>query len=86
MDVTEEMIALAYRQSRSAHISNYLWMRGDMTNLPFHDESFNGSVTRYTFHHLENPLAALNEMARTTKKGGSIVILDATPISSKQDA
>jgi len=80
------MINLAFKESQALNIQNCLWMLGDMTNLPFHDESFDGVVTRYTFHHLQHPIQALNEMSRVTVKGGNIVVLDATPHIDKKDA
>lgn len=86
IDLTKEMINLAYKESQASNIQNCLWLIGDMTNLPFHDESFDGVVTRYTFHHLQHPIQALSEMIRVTVKGGHIVVLDATPHIDKKDA
>jgi SAM-dependent methyltransferase len=86
IDLTKGMIDLAYKESQASNIRNCLWMIGDMTNLPFHDESFDGVVTRYTFHHLQHPIQALTEMIRVTAKGGHIMVLDATPHKDKKDA
>ena len=86
LDLTNEMLRIAKEEAVKNAISNCKWVTGDMTNLPFENQSFDGAVTRYTFHHLQAPQEALRELARVTKKGSRIVVVDATPLPSKQAA
>jgi SAM-dependent methyltransferase len=43
-------------------------------------------MTRYSFHHLPRPIAALREMKRVCRRGGRVVVIDATPAPEKQAA
>ncbi|MCL4415182.1 MAG: methyltransferase domain-containing protein [Actinobacteria bacterium] len=49
----------------------------DSENLPFRKESFDVVFEKDMLHHTGNPIRALEEIKRITKKGGSIVILEA---------
>ena len=88
VDITSEMLKVARETAaKQPEISNKLsYVEGNMTALPFADNSFSAAVTRYTFHHLEHPAEALKEMARVVKPGGRIVVIDATPTAAKQAA
>lgn len=49
----------------------------DATRLPFEDETFDLSVSMSTFDHLPTPEArqgAVDEMARTTRSGGHVIV------------
>jgi SAM-dependent methyltransferase len=48
----------------------------DAHSLPFEPGSFDGAWADRTFQHLADPRAALNEMARTVKPGGRVVVAD----------
>jgi ubiquinone/menaquinone biosynthesis C-methylase UbiE len=52
------------------------FVEGDASHLPFPNESFGSIVSMNTFHHLENPDAVLNEMARLVRRDGKVVISD----------
>ncbi len=43
-------------------------LKADAYNLPFKDNSFDISFCSDLLHHLDNPLKALNEMTRVSKK------------------
>jgi len=60
------------------------WRIGDAAALPFEDERFDRVCTRYSFHHMPDPAAALTEMKRVCRAGGRIVVIDATPSPEKQ--
>lgn len=87
VDITTEMLRVAREKAKEdSSINEKLsYVEGNMYELPFDDCYFDGSLTRYTFHHLENPKKALQEMIRVTKKGGRIVVVDATPEAAKQN-
>ena len=42
--------------------------------------------SRFVFHHLQDPLAALKEMKRVCKPGGKIVVADMAPQPAKAAA
>jgi SAM-dependent methyltransferase len=48
----------------------------DAHSLPFEPESFDGAWADRTFQHLADPVAALKEMVRVVKHGGSVVVVD----------
>jgi SAM-dependent methyltransferase len=48
----------------------------DAHSLPFHAESFDGARADRTLQHVADPVAALGEMVRVVKPGGSIVVVD----------
>ena len=47
---------------------------GDMNKLPYKNNSFNGAILLDIVEHIENDLAAMSEISRVVKKGGSIII------------
>jgi SAM-dependent methyltransferase len=49
---------------------------GDAQRMPFDDESFDGAWADRTFQHLDDPAAALRELARVVKDGGVLVVAD----------
>jgi SAM-dependent methyltransferase len=49
---------------------------GSADRLPFAPASFDGCSSDRTFQHLADPERALTEMARVTRRGGSIVVAD----------
>lgn len=82
VDVTRAMIDEAGRRAGEAGLKNTRFIEGDIAALPFQDGAFDAAVSRYVFHHLENPLAVLREMARVTRPGGRVVICDASPAAA----
>jgi len=86
IDLTPAMIAQAQERQRSLKLTNLDWRVGDITQLPFADGSFDVVLTRYSFHHLTHPAAALREMKRVCRKGGRVAVIDATPTPETQAA
>lgn len=79
MDITPEMINRARELQEKLGINNITWDIGNAYSLPYDDNSFSMVVTRYSFHHLLRPEAALMEMIRACKPGGKIVVIDVAP-------
>ena len=65
VDLTPAMIAQARERQRSLKLDNIEWHVGDATRLPFADGEFDVVLTRYSFHHMPDPAAALREIAVT---------------------
>lgn len=86
IDLTPAMLDQARARQAQAGLANLDWRLGDATSLPFADESFDLVVTRYSFHHIRTPAAALAEMHRVCRRGGRILVVDATPTAATQAA
>lgn len=75
-DLTPAMLAQARERQRATGLTNLTWELGDATALPYADNTFDLVVTRYSFHHLLNPQAALAEMKRVCRPGGKVAVID----------
>jgi SAM-dependent methyltransferase len=86
VDLTPAMIDQARARQLSAGLEAMDWQVGDATALPFPDESFDLVVTRYSLHHIPEPARALAEMRRVCRRGGRILVADATPAPEVRQA
>jgi len=86
VDLTPTMIEQAKERQAALRLDNMRWEIADAYTLPFEDGSFDVVITRYSFHHLQEPARALMEMVRVCKVGGRIAVIDATPATEAQDA
>jgi ubiquinone/menaquinone biosynthesis C-methylase UbiE len=84
IDLTPAMVAQAKERQEAAGLTNVTWQVGNATDLPFADGSFDRVVTRYSFHHMPAPAAALAEMKRVCRPDGRVVVIDATPSPDTQ--
>ena len=86
IDLTPAMLDQARKTQAEQGLNNLTWHQGDVTSLPFPDGHFSIVSSRFAFHHLEQPLAALREMQRVCKPGGRVVVADMSPAPEKADA
>jgi len=86
IDLTPAMLDQARKTQAQQGLSNVTWQHGDVTALPFPDAHFSIVSSRFAFHHLLDPLAALTEMKRVCKPGGRIVVADMAPVAERADA
>jgi ubiquinone/menaquinone biosynthesis C-methylase UbiE len=86
IDLTPAMLDQARKTQAEQRLSNVSWQQGDVSALPFPDAHFSIVSSRFAFHHLLNPLAALKEMKRVCKPGGRVVVADMAPAADKADA
>jgi ubiquinone/menaquinone biosynthesis C-methylase UbiE/uncharacterized protein YciI len=49
---------------------------GDISRLDFDDATFDGVTSERVFQHLDSPTNAIAELARVTKPGGRLVVID----------
>ena len=77
MDITPAMLDRARQLAAEQGVRDVDWHQGDVYLLPYAAESFTIVVTRYSFHHLLDPAAALREIARVCAAKGRIVVVDA---------
>ena len=86
IDLTPAMIEQAKLLQQEKQLDNMSWKVGDVSNLPFYDNSFSIVVTRYSLHHILEPKKVLEEMKRVCIPGGKIMVIDVTPDKDKVDA
>ncbi|HEY6249283.1 MAG TPA: methyltransferase domain-containing protein [Candidatus Angelobacter sp.] len=86
VDITPAMLDQARKAQQEQGLTNVSWQSGDVLALPYPDHHFSIVVSRFAFHHLPEPLAALREMVRVSKPGGRIVVADMAPAANKADA
>lgn len=76
IDLTPAMLEQARKLQRSHGLDNLAWDLGDATALPYSNASFSIVTSRYAFHHLQDPGAALAEMVRVCSAGGTLAVMD----------
>jgi ubiquinone/menaquinone biosynthesis C-methylase UbiE len=86
VDLTPAMLDQARQRQRSLNLKDVVWQVADATRLPFAEGSFDVVLTRYSLHHMPDPLRALREMQRVCRKDGRVVVIDATPSADTQAA
>ena len=78
VDADAAMIAEADQRAEQAGCSAWCTHRqADATTLPLETGAFDASRSERLFQHLHTPALVLAEMARVTKPGGWVVVLDA---------
>lgn len=78
LDFSDKMLEIArFRlQKMAANSHNIQFLQGDAQQLPFPDGTFDAVTMGYGLRNLTNWQAGLGEMARVTRPGGRIVVLD----------
>lgn len=74
VDATEAMLDAGRSEAASDGVRNIEFVRGDALALP--PGPFDGVVTRFSFHHLEEPRRALEAMTSVCAPGGRIAVKD----------
>ena len=86
IDMTPAMLEQARKTQEEQGLKNVSWEQGDVYSLPFPPSQFSIVSSRFVFHHLQDPLAALKEMKRACKPGGKAVVADMAPLAEKAAA
>jgi demethylmenaquinone methyltransferase / 2-methoxy-6-polyprenyl-1,4-benzoquinol methylase len=71
LDFSERMLERARRKS-----SEIEWVRGDMLDLPFADESFDAATVGFGVRNVDDLERALRELRRVLRPGGRLAILE----------
>jgi ubiquinone/menaquinone biosynthesis C-methylase UbiE len=71
IDLTPTMIEKGKSLAASRKLRNTTFSVADVTSLPFPPASFSVVSSRYVFHHFQEPVRVLMEMARVCKPGGA---------------
>jgi SAM-dependent methyltransferase len=72
LDPVPELLELARERS----LPNTEFVEGDGTALPFPDGAFDLTGTHRTLHHVGRPDLVVAEMARVTRPGGHVFVVD----------
>ena len=72
LDPVPELLELA----RARALPNSEFVEGDGTALPFADGHFDLSGTHRTLHHVARPDGIVVELARVTRRGGHVLVVD----------
>ncbi len=76
IDMTPAMLERACALAAEKRLENVAWQQGDVRSLPWPDASFDIVVTRFSFHHFEEPLAVMREMIRVCRPEGRVIVVD----------
>lgn len=86
VDFVPAMLERARLEQNKAGHHNVTFAQADARALPYPDTSFDRVLTRFSFHHMEEPARVLAELIRVTKRGGLVMVIDATPDADKRAA
>jgi ubiquinone/menaquinone biosynthesis C-methylase UbiE len=75
LDLVPELLDLG-RQTAVAEFPNVTFVEGDATKLPFDRNSFDIAGCHRTLHHIARPELAVSELARVTRLGGRVLVID----------
>lgn len=74
IDISMDMIEFAKQKSKQIQ-----FIQGDISNLPFEDNSFDLVVSGLTIHYVRNLEKAINEFSRVLRPGGHMIISSVHP-------
>jgi ubiquinone/menaquinone biosynthesis C-methylase UbiE len=75
LDISKTFVEIARRNAREMNVRvHFDW--GNAAEMPFDDESFDFVICRAAFKNFADPVAALREMKRVLKPGGTALVID----------
>jgi ubiquinone/menaquinone biosynthesis C-methylase UbiE len=74
IDLVPELLDQA--RKRAERVPNASFVEGDATKLPFEYGSFDLAGSLRTLHHIPRPELAMAELARVTRPGGRLLVVD----------
>lgn len=76
LDVVHELLELGRQAADAAGIQNVSFVEGDATRMPFDFGSFDLAACHRTLHHMARPELAVSDLARVTRLGGRVLVVD----------
>ena len=77
MDISKKMLEIGKEKVKRQHLENQIELRlGDASSLPFEDACFDAVTVAFGVRNFEDLSKGLSEIARVTKTGGRICILE----------
>lgn len=83
LDYSENLLQMGRIRTESAGIKNVEFVKGNIYEVPFENESFDAALMIRVLHHLLKPQKALSEAARVLKPGGVLILEFANKIHLK---
>lgn len=77
LDITQAMIDAAHLNAKGIGVSNAWFLKGDIENLPFENDTFDAVMSNCVINHAKSKVKVYNEIFRVLKDGGRFVISDA---------
>ena len=77
MDITDAMIIKAASMAETMGLSNAKFVKGNIEELPFEDESFDAIMSNCVINHAKDKKKVYQEIYRVLKRGGRFVVSDA---------
>ena len=74
IDREEGMLEAA--SSRLQSYEHVRYHQAELTDLPLEDASVNAALISLVLHHMEDPLAAIEEALRIVEPGGPVIVVD----------
>ena len=84
VDLVPELLDEA--RKRASEFPNVSFVEGDVTKLPADLGEFDLSGSMRTLHHVSRPELAVSELARVTRRGGRILVVDQLAPNDPLDA
>ena len=84
LDISRTMVEIATERARRDRVA-VDFRHGDATAMPFPDGSFDLIVCQAAFKNFLDPVAALNEMHRVLRPGGTAVIQDLNAAATRAE-
>jgi arsenite methyltransferase len=76
LDMTDEMLQLAWRNALDAKVGNVTFMKGDVEAMPIPDNSIDVVISNCVINLSTNKDRALAEIYRVLKPGGRLAVAD----------
>jgi len=76
LDMTDEMLELAHKNSEAAGITNVRWLKGFLEDIPLPDESVDVVISNCVINLSPDKTKVLDEAARVLKPGGRFAVTD----------
>jgi ubiquinone/menaquinone biosynthesis C-methylase UbiE len=74
VDLVPELLEQGRRRAKA--FPNVSFVEGDATKLPFENHAFDLAGSLRTLHHIARPELAVAELARLTRPGGQVLVVD----------
>jgi demethylmenaquinone methyltransferase/2-methoxy-6-polyprenyl-1,4-benzoquinol methylase len=83
-DFSEGMLERGREKIRESGYQERIDIRfADVTDMPFEDNSFDGSIIAFGIRNVQDYKKGISEMGRVVKSGGKVVILEFTSVQSR---